>query len=78
MSRGSAVGTGALFCVRLQLPVERAVEKPTSNVLVVDDNAINRAVAKGQLEHLGVSVASERPRALQCLASPCQLASSFT
>ena len=64
----SAEGAGALFCVRLQLPIAKAVEQePVSNVLafplrlrvlVVDDNAINRAVAKGQLEHLGVGVAT--------------------
>ncbi|MBL8936887.1 MAG: response regulator [Archangium sp.] len=61
----SAEGAGALFCVRLQLPVVAAVEAAPSNVLafplrlrvlVVDDNAINRAVARGQLEHLGVAV----------------------
>lgn len=74
----SAEGAGALFCVRLQLPIARAVAKPTSNVLafplrlrvlVVDDNAINRAVAKGQLEHLGVAVttAEHGGRALDLL-----------
>ncbi|MBM4784347.1 MAG: response regulator [Archangiaceae bacterium] len=59
----SAVGAGALFCVRLQLAVPEpapVAETPPSNVLSFPLRlrvlVVDRAVAKGQLEHLGVAV----------------------
>lgn len=64
----SEPGRGSRFTLRLQLPLASPLDLPTAeaepqplalrqHVLVVDDHAVNRLVARGYLERMGCSVA---------------------
>ncbi len=80
MTLQSAPGEGTCFEVRLPLPsttVKPASSNPTNefphldlDILIVDDNAVNRTVISAQLKHLGcqVAVAPDGLEALRYLA----------
>lgn len=74
----SEVGKGSVFWVRVDLPVDRAVQKVNSipfdltgsQILVVDDNSTNRSILAEQISHwgFGVGMAASGKEALQIIA----------
>lgn len=80
----STEGAGSVFSLRLRLPVAvrpssktaAAPELPRFSALVVDDNALNRKVARALLERLGGTVteaASGEAGVAAALVSPCDV-----